>query len=74
MCGAEIPPQYKTNFMDILKSKFKEKASAQAADIKNLLKEHGEKVIDSVTLSQAYGGMRDIKSMIWETSLLDAQE
>ncbi len=74
MCGAEIPPQYKTKFMDPLKSKFKEKAAAQAAEIKSLLKEHGEKVIDSVTLSQAYGGMRDIKSMIWETSLLDAQE
>ena len=60
--------------MDPLKSKFKEKASALGADIKNLLKEHGNKVIDEVTLSQAYGGMRDIKSMIWETSLLDAQE
>jgi citrate synthase len=60
--------------MDILKAKFKEKASAQAADIKAMLKEHGDTVIDQVTLSQAYGGMRDIKSMIWETSLLDAQE
>jgi citrate synthase len=68
------PPQYKCLFMDILKVKFKEKASAQAAEIKAMLKEHGDTVIDQVTLSQAYGGMRDIKSMIWETSLLDAQE
>lgn len=60
--------------MDILKSKFKEKSTALAAEIKTLLKEHGNVVIDQVTLSQAYGGMRDIKSMIWETSLLDAQE
>jgi citrate synthase len=32
------------------------------------------KVIHKVTVDQAYGGMRDIKSMIYETSLLDAQE
>ncbi|MFM2266898.1 MAG: hypothetical protein RL757_339 [Bacteroidota bacterium] len=60
--------------MDLLKLKFKEKATALGAEIKTMLKEHGETVIDQVTLSQAYGGMRDIKSMIWETSLLDAQE
>lgn len=60
--------------MDPLKAKFREKAAALAADVKSMLKEHGDKVIDQVTLSQAYGGMRDIKSMIWETSLLDAQE
>jgi citrate synthase len=60
--------------MDPLKAKFKEKASALAAEIKAMLKESGDTVIDEVTLSQAYGGMRDIKSMIWETSLLDAQE
>jgi citrate synthase len=60
--------------MDPLKSKFKEKFTAQSAEIKALLKEKGDVVIDEVTLSQAYGGMRDIKSMIWETSLLDAQE
>ena len=60
--------------MDLLKLKFKEKATALSAEIKTMLKEHGETVIDQVTVSQAYGGMRDIKSMIWETSLLDAQE
>jgi citrate synthase len=60
--------------MDLLKVKFKEKATALGAEIKAMLKEHGDTVIDQVTVSQAYGGMRDIKSMIWETSLLDAQE
>lgn len=60
--------------MDPLKAKFKEKSAALNAEIKALLKEHGNTVIDTVTVSQAYGGMRDIKSMIWETSLLDAQE
>jgi len=35
---------------------------------------HSKKTIDHVKLEQAYGGMRDIKCMIYETSLLDAQE
>lgn len=60
--------------MDPLKSLFKEKATALATEVKALLKEHGNVVIDTVTVSQAYGGMRDIMSMIWEPSLLDAQE
>lgn len=60
--------------MDPLKQKFREKSLALSQEVKAMLKEHGDKVIDEVTISQAYGGMRDIKSMIWETSLLDAAE
>lgn len=60
--------------MDILKKKFQDKAAAAAQEIKALLKEHGNMVIDNATLSQIYGGMRDITSMVYETSLLDPQE
>ena len=60
--------------MDPLKQKFKEKFTAQSAEIKAMLKEHSNVVLDEVTIGQAFGGMRDIKSMIYETSLLDAQE
>lgn len=60
--------------MDPLKQKFKEKFTAQSAEIKTMLKEHSNVVLDEVTIGQAFGGMRDIKSMIYETSLLDAQE
>jgi citrate synthase len=60
--------------MDILKQKFFDKCSAQAAEMKAFLKEHGNVKVDEVTLSQVYGGMRGIKSMVWETSLLDAEE
>jgi citrate synthase len=60
--------------MDILKKKFEEKAAPLAAEIKALVKEHGEMQIDNATISQIYGGMRDITAMVWETSLLDAQE
>ncbi|MEY4903244.1 MAG: hypothetical protein RLZZ292_1059 [Bacteroidota bacterium] len=60
--------------MDILKQKFQEKAAAQAKEIKALLQEHGNKVVDNVNIGQIFGGMRDITSMLWETSLLDPIE
>lgn len=60
--------------MDILKQKFEEKAAPLAQEIKAMLKEHGNMVIDTATIAQIYGGMRDITSMVWEPSLLDAQE
>lgn len=60
--------------MGIVKDRFKEKADVIASDIKNLLKEHGDKVIGEVTLSQIYAGMRGITALVSETSLLDAQD
>jgi citrate synthase len=60
--------------MDPLKAKFKEKALAQFKEIRPLLKEHGSKVVGEVTLSQVYGGMRGVKSMVYDTSSLDAQQ
>lgn len=60
--------------MDILKKKFQDKAVVAAAEIKALVKEHGSMTIDTATISQIYGGMRDITSMVYETSLLDPQE
>lgn len=60
--------------MDPLKQKFIEKASALRDKVKAMLKEHGETVVDEVTLGQVYGGARNIKMMVWETSELDAQE
>jgi citrate synthase len=60
--------------MDRLKKLFYEKFTEQKDLIKDFLKEHGEKKLDEVTVSQAFGGMRGIKCMIWETSALDAEE
>lgn len=60
--------------MDFVKQRFKEKVNILAAEIKDLQAEHGKMQIDTVDISQAFGGMRDITSMIWETSLLDAQD
>ncbi len=60
--------------MGIIKERFKERADEVAIDIKELLKEHGDKVIGEVTLSQIYQGMRGITGLVSETSLLDAQD
>ena len=60
--------------MGIVKDRFKAKADASNAEIKELLKEHGNKKIGEVTLAQAYQGMRGITGLVTETSLLDAQE
>ncbi len=58
--------------MDPLKQKFLEKSSKLKTELKTLLKEHGGLKVDEVTLRQVFGGMRGVKSMIWETSQLDA--
>ena len=60
--------------MDLLKNSFKAKADKIGAEIKEMLKEHGNKKIGEVTLSQAYQGMRGITGLVTETSLLDAKE
>jgi len=60
--------------MDILKEKFSEKAFALSKEVKELLANHGQVVVDDVKVDQIYGGMRDITSMLWEPSLLDAEE
>jgi len=59
--------------MDI-KNAFKTKADKVSTEIKELLKEHGNKKIGEVTLSQIYQGMRGMTGLVTETSLLDAQE
>lgn len=60
--------------MGILKDRFKAKADQMSAEIKDILKEHGSKVIGEVQLAQVYQGMRGITGLVTETSLLDAQD
>jgi citrate synthase len=60
--------------MGIIKERFKAKADASSAEIKELLKENGNRVIGEVTLAQVYQGMRGITGLVSETSLLDSQE
>jgi len=60
--------------MNTLKSKLYEKIEAHRPRIKRLLDEHGEKVINEVTVQQVIGGMRGIKSLITDISYLDPYE
>lgn len=60
--------------MDPLKKRFSEKSGALKNEIKEMTKNHGDLVVDKVTVSQVIGGMRGIKCMLWETSQLDPEE
>ena len=60
--------------MEVLKERFKAKAESVSVEIKEILKEHGNRKIGEVTLSQIYQGMRGITGLVTETSLLDASE
>ena len=57
--------------MDPLKKKFFEKSSKLQTELRAILKESGDLVVDEVKLRQVLGGARGIKMMLWETSSLD---
>jgi citrate synthase len=60
--------------MDRLKEKFKEVAMPMAADVKQIIKEHGELKLGEYTVSQVYQGMRGMIGLVTETSKLDPNE
>jgi citrate synthase len=60
--------------MSGLKDKLYEKIQAHRPRTTRLLKEYGDKVIDQVTVAQAIGGMRGIKSLVTDISYLDPME
>ncbi len=60
--------------MGYVKDNFKAKADQLQKEIKDLLAEHGDTVLDKVTVAQAYQGARGIPALITETSLLDSNE
>ena len=51
-----------------VKSQFADVALPMKAEIKSLIKEHGDKIVGEVTLAQLFGGMRGVKSLVTETS------
>ncbi len=57
--------------MTRLKEKLGAKIPVLREEIQSLLKEHGQKQISEVSLQQMFGGMRGVKSMICDTSLVD---
>ncbi|KAG2199245.1 hypothetical protein INT47_010620 [Mucor saturninus] len=57
-----------------LKERLSEIIPEKQAEVKVFKKEYGSKVLGEVTVDQAYGGMRGIKGLIWEGSVLDSEE
>ncbi len=60
--------------MDRLKEKFYQKSLVLKEEVKNLTKNHGDVHVGDIKLEQVIGGMRGLKSMLWDTSSLDAEE
>ncbi len=57
-----------------LKERLVEKMGPMRDEVKSIVKQHGSQVISEVTITQAYGGMRGVKSIVCETSALDPFE
>ncbi len=60
--------------MEALKTKLARKIDEWRPRTEALMKEHGDVVIDKVTIAQALGGMRGIKSLVTDISYLDPNE
>eukprot|EP01087_Luapelamoeba_hula_P003999 TRINITY_DN13967_c0_g1_i1.p1 TRINITY_DN13967_c0_g1~~TRINITY_DN13967_c0_g1_i1.p1 ORF type:complete len:487 (-),score=80.97 TRINITY_DN13967_c0_g1_i1:51-1511(-) len=59
---------------DSLRDKLNEVVPKEQARVKKFKQDFGEFNLGSYTVSQVYGGMRGIKALVTETSLLDAEE
>ena len=56
--------------MATLQEVLQEKIPAYRKQVGEILKNHGDKVISEVKVAQAYGGMRGVKGMICDTSVV----
>jgi len=57
-----------------LKTVFAEKYPVHAEEVKAFRKAHGDKKVGEITVDMMYGGMRGMKGLVTETSVLDADE
>lgn len=57
--------------MATLQDKLSEQLPRKREEIRSLVKEHGDKVMSQVTVTQAFGGMRGVKGLICDTSLVE---
>lgn len=57
-----------------LKETLKEVIPVKREQLKKLKAEHGHKSLGEIKVENAIGGMRGLKSMLWEGSVLDANE
>ena len=57
-----------------MKEAFASKIPAWRKEQKEIINKYGDKILGTCSVEQAYGGMRSVKSMVYETSLLDPVE
>jgi len=57
-----------------LRTRLEEIIPQKQAELKELKDTKGNELLGTCSVAQAIGGMRSVKSMIWETSLLDPEE
>ncbi len=57
--------------MATLQEKLAEQLPKQQQEIRELVKTHGDKVLSEVKVHQAFGGMRGVKGLICDTSLVE---
>lgn len=57
--------------MPTLQEVLQEKMPAYRKTVQELIKERGDQVISQVTVQQAFGGMRGVKAMICDTSVVE---
>lgn len=76
VAGAMIVRNYAAGSgLETLKSKLRDQIFPKAvADVKEFRSKYGNSQIGTVTVDMAYGGMRGIKAMVTETSVLDPEE
>ncbi len=60
--------------MERIKDKLRRKIEEWRPRTEKLLKEHGNVVIDKITIGQVIGGMRGLKSLVTDISYLDPME
>ncbi|KAJ1562109.1 citrate (Si)-synthase [Nowakowskiella sp. JEL0078] len=65
---------YSTSKPKSLKERLSEIIPEKQAEVKEIRAKYGSKVLGETTVDMAYGGMRGIKGLIWETSVLDSEE
>ncbi|KAF9346306.1 citrate (Si)-synthase, partial [Mortierella sp. AD094] len=65
---------YSTSKPQGLKDRLRELIPEKREEVKKVKAEFGSKVLGETTVDMAYGGMRGIKGLIWEGSVLDAEE
>jgi len=74
LAGPLAQKRWSSAIVATLQGKIKAHADKITPQVVELRKKHGNKVIGEVTIGMCMGGMRGIKGMVSETSLLDPME